>query len=365
MFLSPVLSGCSGTDAPYEESVVSEDLPASDNEPTDLPTPDELTGRCDGEENETSTVGGQSYVCKDGVLQPLYSGTGEYLDEGSKTQFVPSCNITAAEGMNVTANPQPWPEISSGAWLEVAGLSSVHYGDSISPSVGWGDVNVNGSPESNESQGGRDRVVSTGLDWSCGYEYEVKVPVGYDPETSYPLMMFLHGGVTSSGLEFYFRFLTGNFYMPADDKYIIVQPAKKEVDWDPKKALDVLEDVKLNMNVNDSRVYLTGLSMGGRGTFIIAAAMPDYFAALMPLSPHHEPFPYTILAEDVSHLPIWMSHGDSDNTSSYEMAAEMADILDGLGAEIEFRTVVDGEHEGWFGIYIDPVAMGWVLSKSS
>ena len=60
-----------------------------------------------------------------------------------------------------------------------------------------------------------------------------------------------------------------------------------------------------------------------------------------------------------------MSHGDSDNTSSYEMAAEMADILDGLGAEIEFRTVVDGEHEGWFGIYIDPVAMGWVLSKSS
>ena len=115
LFLSPVLSGCSGTDAPDEESVVSEDLPASDNEPTDLPTPDELTGRCDGEENETSTVEGQSYVCKDGLLRPLYSGADEYLDEGSTTQFVPPCNITAAEGMNVTANPQAWPEISSGA----------------------------------------------------------------------------------------------------------------------------------------------------------------------------------------------------------------------------------------------------------
>ena len=365
LFLSPILSGCSGTDASDEESVVSEDLSGSDNERPPLPTPDELTGRCDGEENETSTVDGQSYVCKDGVLEPLYSETDEYLDEGSTAQFVPSCNITAAEGMNVTANPQQWPEISSGAWLEVSGLSAVYYEDSISPSVGWGDVNVNGSPESNESEGDGERVVSTGLDWSCGYEYEVKVPVGYDPDISYPVMMFLHGGVTSSGLEFYFRFLTGNFYMPADDRYIIVQPAKKEVDWDPKKALDVLEDVKLNMNVNDSRVYLTGLSMGGRGTFIIAAAMPDYFAALMPLSPHHDPFPYTMLAEDVSHLPIWMSHGDSDNTSSYEMAVEMADILDGLGAEIEFRTVVDGEHEGWFGIYIDPVAMGWILSKSS
>ena len=364
LFLSPILSGCSGTDTSDEESVVSEDLSGSDNE-RPLLTPDELTGRCDGEENETSTVDGQSYVCKEGVLEPLYSETDEYLDEGSTTQFVPPCNITAAEGMNVTANPQPWPEISSGAWLEVAGLAGVYYEDSISPSVGWGDVNVNGSPESNESDGDGERVVSTGLDWSCGYEYEVKVPVGYDPDISYPVMMFLHGGVTSSGLEFYFRFLTGNFYMPTDDRYIIVQPAKKEVDWDPKKALDVLEDVKLNMNVNDSRVYLTGLSMGGRGTFIIAAAMPDYFAALMPLSPHHDPFPYTMLAEDVSHLPIWMSHGDSDNTSSYEMAVEMADILDGLGAEIQFRTVVDGEHEGWFGIYIDPVAMGWILSKSS
>jgi predicted peptidase len=230
--------------------------------------------------------------------------------------------------------------------------------------VGWDSVNVNGSPESNDSESGRDVVVSTGLDWGCGYEYEVKVPVGYDPEVSYPVMMFLHGGVTSSGLEFYFRFLTGNFYMPADDKYIIVQPAKKEVDWDPKKALDVLEDVKSNMNVNDSRVYLTGLSMGGRGTFILAAALPDYFAALMPLSPHHDPFPYTELAEDVAHIPIWMSHGDSDNTSSYEMAAEMATLLEELDADIEFRTVVGGEHGGWFGIYIDSEAMGWVLSKT-
>lgn len=364
MILVP-LAGCSGTDGSDEESVVSEDLPDSDNERIPLPTPDALTGRCDGEENETSTVAGQSYVCKDGKLEPLYSETYESLEELPTTQFVPSCNITASEGMNATANPQQWPEISSGAWLEVEGLSSVYYEDSISPSVGWSDVNVNGSPESNESEEGVERVVSTGLDWGCGYEYEVKVPVGYDPDVSYPVMMFLHGGVTSSGLEFYFRFLTGNFYMPADDRYIIVQPAKKEVDWDPKKALDVLEDVKSNMNVNDSRVYLTGLSMGGRGTFIIAAALPDYFAALMPLSPHHDPFPYTRLAEEVSHLPIWMSHGDSDNTSSYEMAAEMADILEGLGAEIEFRTVVDGEHEGWFGIYIDPVAMGWILSKST
>lgn len=363
LLMASTLSGCLGSDVSDEENTRDDEIVIDDTarEPS---TPDALTGRCDGAENETSTVDGQAYVCKDGMLEPLYPVSNETVDELYGPEFVPSCNITASEGMNVTSNPQEWPVISSGAWLDIPGLSSVYYQDSISPMVGWDSVNVNGSPESNDSESGRDVVVSTGLDWGCGYEYEVKVPVGYDPEVSYPVMMFLHGGVTSSGLEFYFRFLTGNFYMPADDKYIIVQPAKKEVDWDPKKALDVLEDVKSNMNVNDSRVYLTGLSMGGRGTFILAAALPDYFAALMPLSPHHDPFPYTELAEDVAHIPIWMSHGDSDNTSSYEMAAEMATLLEDLDADIEFRTVVGGEHGGWFGIYIDSEAMGWVLSKT-
>ena len=362
LLMTSTLPGC--LDSDVDDGIPEDDERVSDDAARDPSTPDALTGRCDVAENETSTVDGQAYVCRDGLLEPLYPVSNDTVDQLDGPEFVPSCNITASEGMNVTSNPQEWPNISSGAWLDIPGLSSVYYEDSISPMIGWGSVNVNGSPEANDSETGKDRVVSTGLDWNCGYEYEVKVPVGYDPETIYPVMMFLHGGVTSSGLEFYFRFLTGNFYMPADDRYIIVQPAKKEVDWDPKKALDVLEDVKSNMNVDDSRVYLTGLSMGGRGTFILAAALPDYFAALMPLSPHHEPFPYTDLAEDVAHLPIWMSHGDSDNTSSYEMASEMARLLDDLDSDVEFRTVVGGEHGGWFGIYIDSEAMGWVLSKT-
>ena len=57
-----------------------------------------------------------------------------------------------------------------------------------------------------------------------------------------------------------------------------------------------------------------------------------------------------------------MSHGTADSTSSYEMAAQMAENLTELGAEIEFETVVDGEHGGWYTVYTDPVAMQWILS---
>ena len=62
----------------------------------------------------------------------------------------------------------------------------------------------------------------------------------------------------------------------------------------------------------------------------MAAALPDYFAAIMPLTPHHEPYSYLPLAEDVAHLPVWMTHGTNDSTS-YSMAAQMAENLTNLG----------------------------------
>ena len=256
---------------------------------------------------------------------------------------VPPCNVTATEGLRSTANPSSWPEIEAGQWLAVDGLTDVSYAS----------IELD-----NESE----TVVDERLDYECGYTYSVKVPAGYNASNEYPLFLYLHGQLLDS--VFYNNMMTNNFHIPADDKYIIVRPSKLESDWDPKKALDVLEDVKANMNVDDDRVYLTGLSMGGRGTFIVAAALPDYFAALMPLSPHHTPYSYLPLAESVAHIPIWMSHGTNDSTSSYDMAAQMAENLTNLGAEIEFQTIVGGEHGGWFAIYSDPEIMQWMLSHT-
>ena len=256
---------------------------------------------------------------------------------------VPPCNVTANEGLNSTANPSSWSEIQAGQWLAVDGLTDISYAS----------IELD-----NESE----VVVDERLDYECGYTYSVKVPAGYNASNEYPLFLYLHGQLLDS--VFFNNMMTNNFHIPDDDKYIIVRPSKLEIDWDPKKALDVLEDVKANLNVDDDRVYLTGLSMGGRGTFIVAAALPDYFAAIMPLTPHHEPYSYLPLAEDIAHLPVWMSHGTNDSTSEYSMAAQMAENLSNLGAEIEFQTVVGGEHGGWFAIYSDPEIMQWVLSHT-
>ena len=253
--------------------------------------------------------------------------------------YIPSCNVTASQGMNSTANPENWPELQSGKWNDIEGLTQISYATPVDDT---------------------EAIVDTRLDWMCGYTYSVRPPSDYNDSKQYPIFIFLHGGVTNDW--FFTNFLTNNFHIPQNDSYIIVRPSKLQMDWDPKKVLDVLEDVKTQMSVDDDRVYLTGLSMGGRGTFIVAAELPDYFAAIMPLSPHHTPYSYLPLAEDVAHLPIWMSHGDSDNTSSYDLASQMAQELQDLGAEIEFHTVIGGEHGGWFSIYSDPVVMEWMLS---
>ena len=253
--------------------------------------------------------------------------------------YIPSCNVTASQGMNSTANPENWPELQSGKWNDIEGLTQISYATRVDDT---------------------EAIVDSRLDWMCGYTYSVRPPSDYNDSKQYPIFIFLHGGVTNDW--FFTNFLTNNFHIPQDDSYIIVRPSKLEMDWNPKKVLDVLEDVKTQMSVDDDRVYLTGLSMGGRGTFIVAAELPDYFAAIMPLSPHHTPYSYLPLAEDVAHLPIWMSHGDSDNTSSYDLASQMAQELQDLGAEIEFHTVIGGEHGGWFSIYSDPVVMEWMLS---
>ena len=263
----------------------------------------------------------------------------EEEEQEPEPSYIPSCNVTASQGMNSTANPENWPELQSGKWNDIEGLTQISYATPVDDT---------------------EAIVDTRLDWMCGYTYSVRPPSDYNDSKQYPIFIFLHGGVTNDW--FFTNFLTNNFHIPQDDSYIIVRPSKLEMDWNPKKVLDVLEDVKTQMSVDDDRVYLTGLSMGGRGTFIVAAELPDYFAAIMPLSPHHTPYSYLPLAEDVAHLPIWMSHGDSDNTSSYDLASQMAQELQDLGAEIEFHTVIGGEHGGWFSIYSDPVVMEWMLS---
>lgn len=152
------------------------------------------------------------------------------------------------------------------------------------------------------------------------------------------------------------------FNIPNDDTSILVAPIRLEWDWDAKKIQDMIMDIKSNLKIDENRIYLTGLSMGGIGTFIVAAGLPQTFAAIMPLSPHHGPFSYVPLAEKVANIPTWLHHSTNDKTSKFSVAKEMADQLDSINTNFVFN-VGDFGHSGWKKeIYSNPDYIRWLLS---
>ncbi|MGY8923242.1 MAG: carboxylesterase family protein [Flavobacteriales bacterium] len=311
---------------------------------------------------------------------PFFSQSSNQSKTEPKSIPAPSCPPCEIEGSKTDINlgAIPWPAFKGGDLLRINSLTPIKYEqpEGAYPNSYWNIapwwMNKGVDPWSEYPFWGEDYIqpehdfkscVDDTLRWMCGYSYTVDIPKSYIKEKKYPLIIFLHGSIVSRAKSFVYRESTRTeFYKPESDPYIYVAPTKLEIDWDPNKIKDLIENIKENINIDGDRIYLTGLSMGGRGTFIVAAALPDTFAALMPLSVHHTPFNYLHLAKKVKDHPIWMFHGDIDKVSSYNNAKEMEAILLEKGANVRFRTEENTGHWGWNDIYNDPEVVNWLLS---
>ena len=144
---------------------------------------------------------------------------------------------------------------------------------------------------------------------------------------------------------------------------LVPAPIKLDIDWSPNKIKDLINNIKENVSIDNNRIYLTGLSMGGRGSFIVAAKLKNTFASLFVVAPHHGPYEYISLAKDLKDLPILITHGDIDETSSFEIAKKMADTLISLGSkEILFKRRENIGHTSWYDPYRDSVNIKWMMS---
>lgn len=197
--------------------------------------------------------------------------------------------------------------------------------------------------------------------FNYGYSYSLELPLNYDQNKEYPLLIFLHGGIDINKTVEDFP---SNFYMSDDDPYILLRPCKREVDWNPIKIQDVVEEVKHNWKIDTRRIYLSGLSMGGRGTFIVASELSYMFAAIMSLSPHDEPYNYNLVADNLPRIPILISHGKNDIISSYDKAKEMYNYLNSKNYEILFDDL-NTTHCCWYSLYYrNSSKMNWLMSHS-
>ena len=172
--------------------------------------------------------------------------------------------------------------------------------------------------------------------------YLVHLPTGYgdDPEKKWPLIFFLHGrGERGDDLELL-------------KKHGIA----KVVEVDALNAL--LDEVLDKYNVDEDRVYLTGLSMGGSGSWHLVAAHPDRFAAVAPIcGGYGDP----LAAPLIKDVPIWVFHGARDTTVALARSQSMVDALKAVGGNVRFTVYPDAEHDSWTQTYDNPELYEWFL----
>jgi predicted peptidase len=204
-------------------------------------------------------------------------------------------------------------------------------------------------------------------------KYVLFVPHSYDGSKEYPLILFLHGA-GESGTDGKKQVTVG--LGPAikkqekDFPFITIFPqanSKTTVGkrWyanspDGKQALAILDEVMRTYKVDPKRIYLTGLSMGGFGTWDIAATYPDKFAAIAPICGGGDPSKAKALAK----LPIWNFHGDADKVVPVELSRRMIAAIKEAGGEPKYDEYPGVGHNSWDKAYANPELYKWLLSHS-
>ena len=194
------------------------------------------------------------------------------------------------------------------------------------------------------------------------YEYLTSLPEDYEaqPENSWPLMLFLHGaGERGSDLDLVKKhgppkLIEQGHAFP----FIVVSPQCPKGEGWSVEALDrLLNEVSETHRVDADRVYVTGLSMGGFGTWDLAIAYPDRFAAVAPICGGGDPSEVCA----IKHLPVWNFHGAQDKTVPLERSQEMVDALERCGGDVTFTVYPEAGHDSWTETYDNPELYDWLL----
>jgi predicted peptidase len=213
-----------------------------------------------------------------------------------------------------------------------------------------------------------------------GMDYLVWLPEGYgqDPEVQWPLIFFLHGaGSDVNDSKFVMSYgLPEVLYsgdQPQDFPFVVVSPqAFPGVPWwegDTVTILNaLLDEVVATYQVDPNRVYLTGLSMGGYGSWWLATAYPDRFAAMVSVSGsgyRTATAPEAEVVCKMRDLPVWAIHGERDMISDPMANKIQLLTLGACGGEVEWTLYPDAGHgEAYARAYRDPALYTWLLEHS-
>jgi predicted peptidase len=141
--------------------------------------------------------------------------------------------------------------------------------------------------------------------------------------------------------------------------FIVIAPQCRENDWWSSHELArLLDDVEAKCRVDVDREYVTGMSMGGYGTWALANEFPDRFAAIAPICGGGDP----LEASRLAHVPVWAFHGAKDSTVPFWESEQMVKALRTLGDEVQFTVYPDTGHDAWTAAYSTNELYTWLLA---
>ena len=195
-------------------------------------------------------------------------------------------------------------------------------------------------------------------------DYFVHLPPDYDkdPQKKWPVILFLHGsGERGYDLKLLARQpLVQGIEKRKDFPFILIAPQVSPGEWWSIPELDdLLDGLPAKYRIDPDRIYLTGLSMGGFGTWSYLAAEPGRFAAAAPICGGGDP-------EDAARfkdVPIWVFHGEQDDAVPIQRSQEMVDALQKLGSNVKFTKFPGVDHFSWIPAYKDPELFKWFLEQ--
>jgi predicted peptidase len=219
--------------------------------------------------------------------------------------------------------------------------------------------------------------------------YRLLLPQDYDPQKKYPLILFLHGaGERGNDNEKQLvhgakLFLTAenrkNFpaiviapQCPAENYWGSVSvdrttsPFTLSFDYSRpattalSAAIELAKKIIAEEGVDKKRVYITGLSMGGMGTFEAVYRYPKLFAAAAPVCGGGDASRYT---KQAAKIPFWIFHGDADAVVSVNESRAMVSKLKSLKASVKYTEYGGVNHNSWDNAFAEPDFVKWLLSN--
>jgi predicted peptidase len=216
------------------------------------------------------------------------------------------------------------------------------------------------------------------------FRYRLLAPAAPVAGVRYPLVVFLHGAGergrdNAKQLKYLPTWIAEPVLRERHPCFLLAPQCREgerwvDVSWADKKSLaqgppttDMLaavaaiQVVSSREAVDPARIYLTGLSMGGYGTWDLAARQPERFAAILPICGGGD----EATAPRLAKLPIWCFHGDADTVVPVERSRTMIAAVRAAGGSPKYSELPGLGHDSWTPAYRDPAVLDWLFAQKT